>query len=154
VIPAIEERFRYGNPERLRAVAASALAEVGRRVTPKDAVRETLQEGLKDRDFRVQMASIAALAHLEDARATPALAVLQDQTPDGRVRRAARGAVQRLRKSGERSQESGRLADEVETLRKRNADLLSRLERVEVRLGPPAARRARLPKVKRKRKRP
>ncbi len=83
-----------------------------------------------------------ALASLEDPRAMAALAAVQDQTPDGRTRRAARGAIARLRKVGERTQETARLSDDLESVRRKNADLLSRLEKVEARLGPVRAKRA------------
>jgi HEAT repeat protein len=80
------------------------------------------------------MTAVQALESLGDPAAAGALDGLAARALDGRVRRSARVAAIRLRKRGERQPEVAGLSDEVERLRKQNADLLARMERLESRL--------------------
>mgnify|MGYP003375261623 CR=1 FL=1 len=135
VVPTLFQRLERGQHARVRASAAMALAYVGARLVVRDAIRERLEERIDDRDFRVQMAAIAALRALGDERALPALRRGADQAVDGRVRRACRGAARRLEQRVERTTETAKLADAVETLRRKAGGLEDRLERLEARLG-------------------
>lgn len=148
VVPTLLERYRYGHHPRVRVAAAGALAFVGARLVVRDAIREALEAGIDDRDFRVQMASIAALRALGDERAVPALARGAEQATDGRVKRACRGAIARLGKRAERTTEVARLSDAVETLRREVARLADEVRRAEAARAPagkggPKARDAR-----------
>jgi len=135
-LPTLFARLQWGQHARVRTAAAMALAFVGSRIGMRDAVRERLEERIDDRDFRVQMAAIAALRTLGDERAVPALRRGADQATDGRVKRACRGAARRLEQRGERTTETARLSDAVESLRRDVAGLLDRVQKAEVRSGP------------------
>ncbi len=135
VVPTLLKRLERGQHARVRASAAMALAFVGARLVVRDAIRERLEERIDDRDFRVQMAAIMALRLLGDERALPALRRGADQAVDGRVRRACRGAARRLEQRVERTTETAKLADGVETLRREAGELKGRLEKLEARLG-------------------
>ncbi len=108
-------------PARARADGrrhGSAWPRSATRMVQRDDVRERLEAGIDDRDFRVQMAAIAALRLLGDERSAPALARGAEQATDGRVRRACRAAMLRIGKRAERTTEVARLSDAVETLRR------------------------------------
>ena len=130
-LPALFARYAWGNHARVRVAAAMGLAEIGARLVVRDAVREKLEEGIDDRDFRVQMASIGALRNLGDERAIPALRRGAGQATDGRVKRACRAAARRVEQGATRTQETARLSDAVETLRRDNGELKTRLEKLE-----------------------
>lgn len=135
VLPTLFNRFQYGHHPRVRAAAALSLASVGSRLLVRDAIRERLEAGVDDRDFRVQMTSIASLRMLGDERAIPALRRASEQALDGRVRRASRATARRLEQRADRATEVARLSDSVESLRRQNADVLARLQKLEARLG-------------------
>ena len=131
VLPTLLSWGAYGRHMRLRVAVASALATVGRRMTAREPVLEALGDYLAERDFRMVMASIAALRALGDERGIALLGQAPVAHPDGRVRRSARVAAARLRKNAERTTEVARLADDVEAMRDITAKLLSRIERLE-----------------------
>ncbi|HVG93492.1 MAG TPA: M1 family aminopeptidase [Planctomycetota bacterium] len=138
VVPTLLERLAWGQHVRVRSAAAGALAEVGARLVVRDRIREALEQRIDDRDFRVQMAAIAALRALGDERALPALRRAAAQATDGRVRRGCRAACRRLEQRAERAPELAKLADGVEALRGEVAKLLDRVQRLE---GGPAPKR-------------
>jgi aminopeptidase N len=137
VVPVLLSRLPRGNPPRIRAVAAGALATAGRRLANRDAVREALVDLLADPSFPVVMAAIAALRILGDERAVGALYHLAESGGDGRIRRAAQISAHRIGKGAERTREVSKLSDDLELVRKTNLDLLSRLERLETKFGGP-----------------
>ncbi len=130
-VPLLLERAARGQLTRLRTAAVGALAQVGRRLTNREAVREALVELLSDPSFPVVMAAIAALRALGDERALGALHAAAESGADGRVRRAAQIAAARIAKGAERTKEVARLSDDLEQMRRSNHDLLTRLERLE-----------------------
>ena len=131
VLPALFERFAWGQHARVRTAAAIGMAQVATRMVQRDDVRERLEAGIDDRDFRVQMAAIAALRLLGDERSAPALARGAEQATDGRVKRACRAAMLRIGKRAERTTEVARLSDAVETLRREVAGLHDKLRKFE-----------------------
>ena len=137
VVPTLLGETAWGRHARVRTAAALALAEVGARLVVRDAVRERLEQLVDDRDFRVQMAGIAALRALGDERAVPTLRRGADQATDGRVKRACRAAARRLEARSERTAEVSRLSDAVESLRREVASLSDRLRKAEA--GTPSA---------------
>jgi aminopeptidase N len=134
-VPELIERLAYGNHTRVRCAAAWSLAWIGRRLPRRDAIREALEKGLDDPDFRVILAASEALRTLGDDAALAALTRAREHHVDGRIRKSAEGAVRAIQRRGEGATESARIADDLETLRKRNAELLARLERLEARMG-------------------
>ncbi len=130
-VPLLVERLAPTQMARLRSAAAGALAQLGRRMVQREALREALVELLHDASFPVLMAGIAALRVLGDERALGALGELAESGGDGRVRRAARVAAARIGRGAERTREVARLADELEAMRRTHRDLLGRMERLE-----------------------
>ncbi len=131
VVPAITRCCAYGRPMRLRAAAIRALGTVGARMTHHDAILETLADVAAETDLRIVISATAAMRAIGDPAA---IAILEDapaRHPDGRVRREAKAAVLRLRKSGGTSTEVAKLTDDLETLRSQHAALLQRVEKLE-----------------------
>ncbi len=131
VVPTLLEWGAYGRPTRVRATVAAALATVGRRLTVRTPILEALSDLLRDGDFRLVMASIQALRQLGDEDGIGVLGTAPMAHADGRVRRAARVAASRIRKGGTRNTELARISDEVEKMRKENAELRSRLDQMD-----------------------
>lgn len=130
-VPLLLERLAPTQLPRLRSAAAGALAQLGRRMVQREALREALVELLHDASFPVVMAGIASLRALGDERALGALGALAEAGGDGRVRRAARVAAARIARGAERTTEVARLGDELESMRRTHRDLLGRMERLE-----------------------
>ncbi len=146
-VPLLLERLAPREAMRLRSAAAGALAVLGRRLVQREAVREALVDLLGDASFPVVSNAIVALRVLGDERALGALHALAESGADGRVKRAARIAAGRIGRGAERTKEVARLSDDLEGLRRTNLDLVSRLERLEGKLAPPA-KASRTPKAK------
>lgn len=127
-------RIARGQVARLRSAAAGALAQAGRRLSNREAVRDALVDLLQDASFPVVMSAIAALRALGDERALGALHALAESGADGRVRRAALVAAGRIGRGLERTKEVARLSDDLDQMRRANHDLLARLDRIEARV--------------------
>jgi ubiquinone biosynthesis protein UbiJ len=99
------------------------LAEVSGK---KPSAVETLTELLRDKQFRVQMATFGALQQLGDRQALGAL----ESTPfqDGRARRAAKEAARALRTSEPGAKELAALREEVDALKAEGKALKAQLE--------------------------
>ncbi len=134
VVPAITSCTVYGRHQRLRAAAIRALGTVGKRMSRREAILETLADRCEEFDLRVVIAATAAMRTIGDPRGIPILGGAPARHPDGRVRREAKAAALRLGRSGERQTEVARLSDDVESLRKQGAALLDRMEKLEARL--------------------
>lgn len=123
---------RVGNRPRVRAGAALALGELGDKV---EAVRqncvERLVEMLDEPGFREQNVSIMALGTLKHPASIGPLTKVHTSAPDGRTQRSAYEALYKIRQG--RTTEAGlaALRDEMESLRKDNAKLRGRLEKLE-----------------------
>jgi len=81
--------------------------------------------------FLTQMAVVGALGQVDSAGAIGVLRSLSDSTPDGRVRRVADEAVQRVQKAIGKDAGLKQLREELDQVRKDNQDLKSRLEAIE-----------------------
>ncbi len=68
---------------------------------------------------------------METPKAIGILRSLADQTPDGRVRRIAEEAVERVQKNVGSDQALKQLRDELDLIKKQNQELKSRLENLE-----------------------
>jgi len=139
VVPAITACTAYGRHPRLRAAAARALGQVGRRMPHPEGILETLADLAAESDLRLVTAAIDACRTMGDERAIALLRGAPARHPDGRVRRDAKDAALRLGKAAGRTTEVARLSDEVERLRKQNGTLVDRMEKLETRLGSESA---------------
>ena len=125
----------YGQPPFIRRAAVVALAKLAEPAQKKREAVELLRDLLRDPQFRMQMAAIAASQELGDVR----LIDLLEGTPfrDGRSQRAAREAARALRQDEGRGRALSALRDEVEHLKEQTRGLKERLEALE----PKATRR-------------
>ena len=132
VLTTVIDATAYGKPPRLRSAAIRALAQIARRMERRDDVFDVLSDLSSESDFRIVAAAIAALRGIGDPRAIAVLSGAPMHHPDGRVPRAARAAIGRLKKSKGAPGELKELNKEVASLRERNADLERRLQALEL----------------------
>ncbi len=122
-----------GIPQPLRLAAIRALGAVSTGQTPNnvDWILAHLQELSRETFFLTQVAVVIALGQMETAKAIPVLNSLGDRTPDGRVRRIAEEAVQKVQQVAGTDQSVKQLREELDQLKKSNQELMSRLESLE-----------------------
>lgn len=121
----------YGRPHQVRAAAVRCLAKLGK---GKEWAFDLLVEALKDYWYAVRIAAAEGLKQWGDAKAIPFLEEALKRELQGRVRRAIREALHRLR-TPIASQELDKLRQEIERLREENTKLRERLERLEAALA-------------------
>ena len=129
----IMEYTKLGVPQALRLSAIRALGTISTGQTPVNLERilERLTELSREIFFLTQVAVATALGQMETPKAISILSSLAEQTPDGRVRRIAEEAVQRVQKNSGADQAVKQLREEVDQLKKTNQELKSRLESLE-----------------------
>lgn len=129
----IMEYTKLGVPQALRLSAIRALGSISTGQTSVDLERilERLAELSREPFFLTQVSVVAALGQMETLKAIAILNSLADQTPDGRVRRMAEEAIQRVQKSAGADQAVKQLREELEQIKKTNQELKSRLEDLE-----------------------
>ena len=126
----------YGKPLRARVGAVLCLGRLGgAHPARRDEIAEFLGTLTADREFRVRLnlpEAFEALKTLDAVR--PHLQRMVDQELDGRIRRRARTAIERLQEGRGQADEMKSLRDDLETLRDENRRLQDRLDRVEATL--------------------
>ena len=129
----IMEYTRSGVPQALRLSAIRALGTIspGQSSGNVESIVEKLAEIANETFFLTQVAVVAALGQMEIGKAIEVLRSLMDQTPDGRVRRMAEEAIQRVQKNVGSDQAIKQLREELDQLKKENQELKSRLENLE-----------------------
>lgn len=122
-----------GVPQALRLAAIRALGTVsaGQSKTDVERILQRLEELSQEAFFLTQMAVLGALGQMETEGAIGILQGLADQTPDGRVRRRAEEAVEKVQKKLGSDRATKLLRQEVDKLKKDNQELKSRLENLE-----------------------
>jgi aminopeptidase N len=122
-----------GTPQALRLAAIRALGTISTGQTNSNVERilNRLAELASETFFLTQMSIIAALGQMETVKAISILQSLADQTPDGRVRRMAEEAIQRVQKAVGKDKAVAQMQEELEQLKKSNQELRSRLEDLE-----------------------
>jgi aminopeptidase N len=133
---ALEVILEYttpGNPQPLRLSAIRALGTIstGQTANNTEWILEQLEELAGESFFLTQVAVVAALGQMETVKAIAVLHSLADQTPDGRVRRMAEEAIQRVQKNVGSDQAVKQLREELDQLKKENQELKSRMENLE-----------------------
>ncbi len=128
--------FKYtapGVPQALRLNAIRVLGTISTAQSPVNLERilQRLTELSRETFFLTQVSVVAALSQMETARAIEILQSLADQTPDGRVRRRAEEAVQKVQKNIGSDKALKQLRDELDKMKKENQELRSRLENLE-----------------------
>ena len=122
-----------GTPQALRLAAIRALGAIstGQTNSSLERILDRLQELSRETFFLTQVSVVVALGQMETARAIGILQALADQTPDGRVRRIAEEAVQRVQKNVGSDKAVKQLREELDQLKQANQELRSRLENLE-----------------------
>lgn len=138
---ALETVIKYTEPDvpqPLRLASIRALGAMGKSQSkPKtEQILNRLKVIAQETFFLTQMASVGALGQVDSAAAIGILRSLSDSTPDGRVRRAADEAVQRVQRAIGKDAGLKQLREELDQVRKDNQDLKSRLEAIEAKAKP------------------
>ncbi|MBW4619549.1 MAG: M1 family metallopeptidase [Cyanosarcina radialis HA8281-LM2] len=129
----ILEYTRLGIPQPLRLSAIRALGAISTGQTPNniDWILEQFSELSKETFFLTQVAVAGGLGQMETAKAISILRSLADRTPDGRVRRIAEEAIQKVQKNVGGDRAVKQLREEFDRLKQENQELKSRLEKLE-----------------------
>ncbi|NET12475.1 MAG: M1 family metallopeptidase [Okeania sp. SIO1H6] len=122
-----------GVPQTLRLSAIRSLGTISTAQSPVNLERilQRLTELSRENFFLTQMSVVAALSQMETATAISILQSIVDQTTDGRVRRRAEEAVQRVQKNIGSDKALKQLRQEFDKIKKENQELKSRLENLE-----------------------
>jgi aminopeptidase N len=122
-----------GVPQALRLSAIRALGTIstGQSKPNVERILDRLDTIASESFFLTQVSAVAALGSMEAPRAIAILQSLADHTPDGRVRRRAQEAVQKVQKAIGKDQAVEKLQQEIDELKKSNQELRSRLENLE-----------------------
>jgi aminopeptidase N len=140
---ALEILLRYTEPTipnllRLGAVRALGTLSQGQDKMGVARILDRLEAIAREPQFRTQITVVAALGAMEDAGAVRVLQGIADHIDDGRVRRRAEEALQRVRKAMGKDAAVQTLQQELETLKQSNQDLVSRLAALEAKTPNPA----------------
>ncbi|MEO0940721.1 MAG: M1 family metallopeptidase [Cyanobacteria bacterium J06642_12] len=119
---------KIGVPQPLRLASIRALgAYASERENPK--VLERLRELSRETFFLTEVSTVNALGQLNTTKAIPVLQQLESS--DGRVERIVSEAIARVQKKAGSDSSLKELRNELETLKKTNQELVSRLEQLE-----------------------
>ncbi|HCV29984.1 MAG TPA: aminopeptidase [Microcoleaceae bacterium UBA9251] len=116
---------------RLGAIRALGTISTGQTNINLERILQRLTELSRETFFLTQVSVVSALGQMETRKAIRILRSLADQTPDGRVRRMADEAVQRVQKNAGSDAAVKQLREELDEVKKDNQDLKSRLENLE-----------------------
>ncbi|MEL6552679.1 MAG: M1 family metallopeptidase [Cyanobacteria bacterium J06621_11] len=118
-------------PLRLAAIRALGAISLGQEKTVVDRILERLEALSREEFFLTQVATVAALAQMEARGAVSILKGIANHSPDGRVKRRADEAAQRVQKKVGSDQALADLRDALDEVKQINKDLKSRLETLE-----------------------
>jgi aminopeptidase N len=122
-----------GIPQPLRLAAIRALGSIstGQERSDLERIHQRLELLAGESFFLTQVAVVIALGQMETTKAIALLQRLSSQTLDGRVKRLADEAIQRVQKAIGADKTIKGLQDDLEQLKKSNQELLSRLAALE-----------------------
>jgi len=138
-LDVLVEWSHHGKPRRCRTAAMATIAKYVDRNEVEGARRAELvrmvSDYLREDNPVVRRAAVGALRSLGSGKppAISALEQLAERDANGRVRRAARDAVEKMRADSLPKQELKQLRTELDAVRKRNRELENRLEKLETR---------------------
>ncbi|MEB3279879.1 MAG: M1 family metallopeptidase [Lyngbya sp.] len=120
-------------PQALRLAAIRALGTIssGQNNINLERILQRLEEISKEDFFLTQVSVVVALEQMETPKAIAVLNDLADQTLDGRVRRKAEEAVQKVQKNIGSDKALKQLREELDKVKRDNQELRSRLESLE-----------------------
>ncbi len=128
---------KAGTPQPLRLAAIRALGTVSTGQTPDkvESILEQLGTISRETFFLTQVSAVVALGQMQTAKALGILGAISTQSPDGRVKRMAEEAMQRVQKNLGADKAVKELREEMEQLKQENQDLKSRLAKLEAKAG-------------------
>ncbi|MGF1535138.1 MAG: M1 family aminopeptidase [Elainellaceae cyanobacterium] len=134
----ILEHTALGTPQALRLSAIRALGPVsaGQDKPELERILNRLDELSRETFFLTQVAVVSALGKMETAKAIAILEPLALQSSDGRVRRRAEEAIEKVRKTTQPDEMVAQLRKELDQVKQTNQELRSRLEGLEAKLKP------------------
>ncbi|MEL7511220.1 MAG: M1 family metallopeptidase [Cyanobacteria bacterium J06554_3] len=118
-------------PLRLAAIRSLGAISTGQEKQAIDRILERLEALSREDFFLTQVATVAALAQMEGMGAIAILKGLATHSPDGRVKRRADEAAQKVQNKLKSDQAIADLRQSLEDVKKVNKDLKSRLETLE-----------------------
>jgi len=132
-LDVIMEYTKLGVPQPLRLASIRALGTISTGQTPNklEEILEALEALSGESFFLTQVAVVSALSQMETVKAIGVLRSLCDQTPDGRVRRRAEEAIQKVQKQVGSDKAIKQLREELDQIKQENQELKSRLESLE-----------------------
>ncbi|NEO26646.1 MAG: M1 family metallopeptidase [Kamptonema sp. SIO4C4] len=133
-VKIISQYTPLGTPQALRLAAIRALGAVSTGQTPDqvETILEQLEALAGESFFLTQVAVTTALGQMQSQGAIAILSSLAEQTPDGRVRRKAEEAIQKVQKNLGSDKAVKQIREELDKLKQENQDLKSRLTKLEV----------------------
>jgi aminopeptidase N len=133
-LPIALEWTRDGKSNPVRGAATAQLGKMGQLSDKsKDAAYDRLVELLPDEWLRVRLNAAAALAELKLPKAVAELERTRSRDLDGRVVRAAREAIARIREGADKGDEIKKLREDFDRLTEDNRALRDRLDKLESR---------------------
>lgn len=132
-VDIIIQYTKPGTPQALRLASIRALGAVSTGQTPEtiETILEQLDSLSGESFFLTQVSVSSALGQMQTPKAIGILQNLSAQSPDGRVKRMAEEAVNKVQKNIGSDKAVKELREEVDKLKKDNQDLKSRLESLE-----------------------
>ena len=127
---------QLGTPQPLRLASIRGLGSIaaGQTEANLDRIHDRLARLSTESFFLTQVAVVVALGRLTSTKALSILRSLSAQTPDGRVRRMADEAIKRVQKAIDKDTVKQAMKDDLDTLKKSNQELKSKVEELEARL--------------------
>jgi aminopeptidase N len=124
---------KAGTPQPLRLAAIRALGTVSTGQTPDkvESILEQLDAISGESFFLTQVAAVVALGQMQTAKALGILNAISSQSPDGRVKRMAEEAMQKVQKNLGADKAVKELREEMDKIKQENQDLKSRLAKLE-----------------------
>ncbi len=133
-LPIAIEWTKRGKSNPVRGAAAFALGKLGQiNDQTKEKAYDCLVPLLSDEWLRVRLNAIAALVELKLPKAVAELERTRVRDLDGRVVRAAREAIVRIREGADKGDEVKKLREDLEKLQEDNRSLKDRLDKLESR---------------------
>jgi aminopeptidase N len=119
-------------PERARCTAAASLGRMAKDVESVQTVAvDRLIELVQTGSFRLKYTAVSALGSAGAPAGIPVLRSIHEGQSDGRVRRSAYEAIQRINKNNKAGGSTGQLRRDLDQLRDENKKLRSRVDVLE-----------------------
>lgn len=132
-VDAMKACAARGNSNRLRLNALMRIGKLGRLLDEREQhdVRRFLEDTLDETAFFPSIGAIGGLGALANTAAIPALRRKLNHAVDGRIQSRCRKVIEALAGKSTSDQQASKLRDELGELKKQNAKLADRLDRLE-----------------------